>query len=142
MKACSSGVSPAIEIYSFNALGISSILLYYIGRRPADEMFHWQANLLQRRIQRPPHPGEAPAIGTWISTSPKSGAYTFKAIIADPNGKLVFLIKNRGTIQYDSRSDSISFTTYTEFIDLSGKVVMTDTLPFTGTRLVVEAPPK
>ena len=85
---------------------------------------------------------EAPAMGTWISTSSKSGAYTFKAIVGDATGKLALVIKQRGTIQYDPRSDSISFTTYTEFTDPSGKVVMTDTLPFTGTRLAVEALPK
>ena len=92
--------------------------------------------------ERPLHPGEAPAVGTWISTSPKSGAYTFKSLIADATGKLALVVKQRGTIQYDPRSDSISFTTYTEFTDPSGKVVMSDTLPFIGTRLAVEALPK
>ena len=92
--------------------------------------------------ERPPRPGEAPAMGTWISTSPKSGAYTFKVIVGDATGKLALVVKQRGTIQYDPRSDSISTTTYTEFTDPSGKVVMTDTVPAIGTRLAVEALPK
>ena len=81
-------------------------------------------------------------MGTWISTSSKSAAYTFKAIAADATGKLAVVIKQRGTIQYDPRSDSIRNTTYTEITDPSGKVVMTDTTPAIGTRLVVEALPK
>jgi len=44
--------------------------------------------------ERPLHPGEAPAMGTWISTSPKSGAYTFKAIIADATGKFALMVND------------------------------------------------
>ena len=92
--------------------------------------------------ERPPHPGENPVMGTWISTGAKSGAYTFKGIVGDAKGDFALVIKQRGTIQYDPRSDSISVLGYTEFTDPSGHVVMSDTSTLPGTRLLVEAMPK
>ncbi len=91
---------------------------------------------------RPPHPFESPTFGTWVSTGPKSAAYTFKAVVGSETGELTAKIKVYGTLQYDAGTDSWTAVHWDDITDATGHSVFTDTGTFKATRVAIEAPPK
>ena len=91
---------------------------------------------------RPPHPFESPTFGTWVSTGPKSAAYTFKAVVGSETGALTAKIKVFGTLQYDASTDTWTAVHYDDITDPTGHSVFTDTGTFKATRIAIEAPPK
>jgi hypothetical protein len=86
----------------------------------------------------PPSPGETSGHGNWVRSGDGEAAYTFIALYSGEEGAYAGQLKVRGTLQFDSGSNSWSGPFAIDGFDASGELTFSDTGSFTLTRIEVE----
>lgn len=87
---------------------------------------------------RPPLPFETPSYGNWITIDDENAAFTFMALTGSEKGPFSAKMKIRGTIHYDTATDSWRGPNHLDVYDPSGTLVFSDTGELSGTRIAVE----
>jgi hypothetical protein len=85
-----------------------------------------------------PSPLETSGHGNWVNSGRNEAAYTFVALIGNPDGTLSTKLKVVGTLQYDASNDSWSGPFKIDVFDAGGQVIFTDHGTFSLTRIAVE----
>jgi hypothetical protein len=81
---------------------------------------------------------ETPGYGNWIATRPNQAAYTFVALVSNPDGSLFAKTKVIGTLHYDLRADTWRGPYKIHVFDADGNEFFTDSGMISATRIDVE----